>query len=356
MNLGMFMMPLHPPEKDRTLCFDEDTECIILADQLGYSEAWIGQHHSAAWEPIPSNDVFIAHMISQTKQIRLGTGVTIIPQHHPVNVALRLAYLDHLSHGRINVGFGQGGIKTDWTMFDLPAPRDQGLMTLEAIEMVLKLWGAEAPFDFKGDYWHIRIDEIDENLALGHILKPFQQPHPPVAMSIVKEESMAAKTAGMRGFLPISVNMTPPHKVKRQWEVYCEGAAEAAHPEPDRGTWRVSRSIYVGESNDEAREFCLGGAFARALLYLRDIGSDAGLPDLSKKDDGMTDAEVDADYLIDEIALVGDADTVTEKLRALYDETGGFGTVLQIAHDWDDPAKMRRSMERLTRDVVPRLP
>ena len=63
MNLGMFMMPLHPPEKDRTLCFDEDTECIILADQLGYSEAWIGQHHSAAWEPIPSNDVFIAHMI-----------------------------------------------------------------------------------------------------------------------------------------------------------------------------------------------------------------------------------------------------------------------------------------------------
>ena len=56
--------------------------------------------------------------------------------------------------------------------------------------------------------------------------------------------------------------------------MYCEGAAEAAHPEPDRGTWRVSRSIYVGESNDEAREFCLGGAFARALLYLRDIGND----------------------------------------------------------------------------------
>ena len=107
------MMPLHPPEKDRTECFAEDVDFIVRADQLGFTEAWIGQHHTVAWEPIPSNDLFIAHVLPQTKQIRLGTGVSIMPQHHPVNVAVRLAFLDHLSKGRINCGFGQGGVATE---------------------------------------------------------------------------------------------------------------------------------------------------------------------------------------------------------------------------------------------------
>ena len=79
MKVGTFMMPLHPPEKDRTQTFEEDVECVIWADELGFSEAWIGQHHTAGWEPIPSNDVFIAHMLPQTKNIRLGTGVLSSP-------------------------------------------------------------------------------------------------------------------------------------------------------------------------------------------------------------------------------------------------------------------------------------
>ena len=91
MDLGMFMMPIHPPEKSRTECFEEDIEMIVLADQLGFKEAWIGQHHSVMWEPIPSNDVFISNLLPRTKNIRLGTGVSILTQHHPVNVAVRPA-------------------------------------------------------------------------------------------------------------------------------------------------------------------------------------------------------------------------------------------------------------------------
>ena len=109
MKLGTFMMPLHPPEKDRTIGFEEDIEFVVRADELGFTEAWIGQHHTLAWEPIPSNDVFIANVLPRTKNIRLGSGVSILPQHHPVNVAVRLAYLDHLSRGRINCGFRPGG-------------------------------------------------------------------------------------------------------------------------------------------------------------------------------------------------------------------------------------------------------
>ena len=352
----MFMMPLHHPKKDRTQTFDEDTECIVLADQLGFSEAWIGQHHTAAWEPIPANDLFIANLLPQTTNIRLGTGVTIITQHHPANVAVRLAYLDHLSRGRLNVGFGQGGVPTDWGLFDLPDPRTQGLMTLEAMEIVLKLWRDEAPFEFKGDYWQVKMDEKVPELGLGELLKPYQQPHPPIAMSIVKEESMAARTGGQRGFIPISISMAPPHKVKRQWEIYCEGAAAGGQPAPDRANWRISRSILVGESDAQAREHAMSGPFVGSLLYLRGMLAIAGMLDLPKRDPDMPDEAIDANYLIDELAIVGGVDTVTRKLHDLYDVTGGFGTVLMIAHDWDDKAKMRRSMELMARQVIPQLP
>ena len=356
MKIGMFMMPLHPPEKNRTQTFEEDRECIVLADELGFSEAWIGQHHTATWEPIPSNDVFISNLLPQTKNIRFGTGVTIVTQHHPANVAVRLAYLDHLAKGRLNVGFGQGGVPTDWALFDLPDPKTQGLMTLEAMDIILKLWQEDGPFEFKGDYWNVKLGEKDPELGLGEVLKPYQKPHPPIAMSIVKEESMAAKTGGQRGFIPISISLAPVHKVKRQWEVYCEGAAEGQGPEPDRSIWRISRSIFVGESDEEAREHALKGPFAGSLVYLRGMLTLGGMLDLLKQDPEMADEAVDAEYIIDNIAIVGGVDTVTRKLHDLYDITGGFGTLLMIAHDWDDKAMMRKSMELMAKEVVPQLP
>ena len=150
MNLGMFMMPLHPPRKPRTQCFQEDIDLVELADELGFTEVWVGQHHTVAWEPIPANDLFISHMIPRTKRIRLGTGVSIVPQHHPANIAVRLAYLDHLSHGRLNCGFGQGGVPTDHELFNLPDAKTQGLMTLEGIDMILRLLGGRSAVRLPG--------------------------------------------------------------------------------------------------------------------------------------------------------------------------------------------------------------
>ena len=163
---------------------------------------------------------------------------------------------------------------------------------------------------------------------------------------------MAAKTAGQRGFIPISINLAPPHKVKRQWELYCEGAADAGKPEPDRSTWRVSRSIFVAESDEEAREHALNGGFARSLVYLHGMLSISGMLDLLTQGPEMPDEAVDAEYVI---AIIGGVDTVARKLREVYNVTGGFGTVLMIAHDWDDKAKMRRSMELMAKEVIPQL-
>lgn len=67
MRLGFFMMPLHPPEKPRTECFDEDVEWVIHADRLGFTEGWVGPHLSNVWEPIPAHDLFISHLFAEQK-------------------------------------------------------------------------------------------------------------------------------------------------------------------------------------------------------------------------------------------------------------------------------------------------
>ena len=356
MKVGMFMMPLHPPEKSRTQGFDEDIEVVIQAEEMGFNEVWVGQHHTLAWEPLPSNDIFIASVIPRTSKIRLGPGVTIMPQHHPANVAVRLAMLDHLCRGRLLCGFGQGGVPTDWELFDLPDGKTQGLMTVEAIDMVLKLWQATAPFDFQGQYYRIRIQNPIPELGMGELLRPYQQPHPPIAMSIMRGQSLAATMSGERGYLPLSTNLVPVSTVAEHWQTYCAGAAAAGRPNPDRSIWRVSRSIYVGESNEEAWEHCLNGTFGRSLDYLITILRQAKSLHLVKHDPGVSDDEVTPAYMMKHLCIIGDRESVTAQLRRLYDATGGFGTLLMIAHDWDDKGKWLRSMQRLADEVVPALP
>lgn len=358
MKLGLFMMPVHPPAKDRTECFEEDIELIVRADELGFTEAWIGQHHSVAWEPIPSNDVFIANVLPRTKNIRFGTGVSLVPLHHPVNIAVRLALLDHLSRGRLMCGFGQSGIRTDLSLFDLPPdPSKLGLMTVEGIDMILKLWQTDAPFDFQGDFWRIRIEEHDPDIDSGVLLKPYQKPHPPIAMSVVKGRSMAARMAGQRGYIPISGNLVPGSTVVQHWETYCEGAREAGRPAPDRSIWRVARNIFIGETTEEAMAHALSGTFGGSFDYLIKLVRKSGRPlDGFKVDLDMPDDEVTPEYAVKNIAIVGDVDECIRQLQALWDATGGFGTFLMIAHDWDDRAKWLRSIDLLVNEVLPALP
>lgn len=356
MQLGLFMMPMHPPEKDRTVCFEEDLALIVHADELGYTEAWIGQHHSVAWESIPSNDLFIANALPRTKQIHFGTGVTLVPFHHPANMAVRLALLDHLARGRFYCGFGQSGIATDLSLFDLPTDaKTLGLMTVEGIDMVLKLWTTDPPFDFQGDFWRIRISQTDPAIGKGVMLKPYQKPHPPVAMSIMKGASMAARMAGQRGYMPLSTNLVHPSTLAQHWQVYCAGAAEAGQPAPDRAIWRIARNIFVGRTTAEALDHALSGTFARSFDYLIKLIGPARL-DILKEDPDMPNAMVTPEYCVKRLAIVGDVDECLRRLHELWAQTGGFGTLLMITHDWDDEAMWRRSMALLIKEVAPAMP
>ena len=91
MKLGLFMMPSHPPERDIYDSHQWDLDYLELVDGLGYNEAWIGEHFTAPWEPIPAPDLMIAQALQRTSRIRLGSGVHLLPYHHPAERPARVA-------------------------------------------------------------------------------------------------------------------------------------------------------------------------------------------------------------------------------------------------------------------------
>src|SRR5260221_362060 len=154
MEIGYFSMPSHPPECGLKEGHDWDLQTLRWLDELGYQEAWIGEHHTAPWEPHPSPDLLLAQAFLQTKNIRLGPGGFLLPYHHPAELANRVAMLDHLSGGRLNFGVAASGLPSDWAMFNVDGMSGQNRdMTREALEIILRLWTEDAPFTHKGEFF-----------------------------------------------------------------------------------------------------------------------------------------------------------------------------------------------------------
>src|SRR6202046_512065 len=128
MRNGIFLAPFHPLDQDPTEAIHRDLELIENLDRLGYEEAWIGEHHSAGFEIIASPEVFIAAAAQRTVNIRLGTGVSSLPYHHPLMLADRMVLLDHLTRGRIMFGVGPGALPSDPFMRGIDPNRQRGRM------------------------------------------------------------------------------------------------------------------------------------------------------------------------------------------------------------------------------------
>src|SRR3954447_4092623 len=113
MKLGFFTMPIHPVEKDWRLSSREDREAFLLADQLGFSEAYVGEHATDKAENITSCIAFLAWIAAATNHIKLGTGTINMPNTHPAALAASLAMLDHMLDGRLIFGISPGGLLSD---------------------------------------------------------------------------------------------------------------------------------------------------------------------------------------------------------------------------------------------------
>ena len=242
MKFGLFMMPSHPPERGLYESHQWDLDYLSLADELGFEEAWIGEHFTSPWEPIPAPDILIAQALMCTKRIKLGTGAHLLPYHHPAELAHRVAYLDHLAQGRFLFGVGSSGLPSDWALFNVDGNAGQHRdMTREALDIILKLWESEKPFRYEGKFWTVNYPDAMYADLRVHI-KPFQKPHPPIGIAAASPRSPTLVVAGERGFIPMSLGLNAAY-IASHWESVEEGAQKTGQ-QPSRRDWRVVRDIY----------------------------------------------------------------------------------------------------------------
>lgn len=308
MQLGMFIMPSHPPERVLSEAYSFDLDVVEWADQLGYSEVWFGEHFTAPWEPVPAPDLLIAAAINRTRQIKLCPGAHLLPFHHPAALAHRLAQLDHMSGGRMLVGFGAGSVPTDFPLFGIDSSTGvQRQMMAEALEIVLKIWTEDGPWRYEGEFWTVELAEE----VLGYL--------------------------------------------KGHWDAYEEGAVASGRT-VTRDAWRIVRDVFVADTDDEALDIARNGNQARQWVEGNlPLNRAAGWTKFLKHDPAVADEDIDVEYLARHLWLVGSPDTVAQKLLDVYDAVGGFGTLLVEEYDFvDRPQLWRRSMELLATEVIPR--
>ena len=337
LDFGIFLAPFHPVNENPTASLSRDFELIEHLDRLGYDEAWIGEHHSAGYEIIASPEIFIAGAAERTRNIRFGTGVVSVPYHHPLMVADRIMQLDHQTRGRVMFGIGPGALPSDAFMMGIEVEKQREMMD-EAIGALVPLLRGET-VNMKTDWFQC----ADARLQL----KPYTRPHVEIAVASQVSPS-GARAAGKYGLSLLSIGATSTggfNALASNWQI-CEQRAREFGQVVSRDRWRLVAPMHIAETREKARENVRFG-LAQWLDYFLRV---AALP-LAPQ--GSIDDAVDA-MNASGFAVIGDVDDAIAQVDRLQKQSGGFGCLLQMAHEWADDEATRKSYELVARYVMPR--
>jgi limonene 1,2-monooxygenase len=346
MEFGLFSNGFRP-HTTAAQTYEEDLFEIALADELGFRDAWISEHHGEPVyidkvDTIPIPELLMCKAAAMTKRIRFGPAVKIIHLYHPVDTAQLAAVTDHLTGGRYMFGFGSGFPNPLFCEERGLAYDDRYPRMLEALELIQKCWSDHSVFDWEGRYWQAK--------AVTALPKPLQQPLP-IAVATLTDDTIAL--AGQRGYTMLLAGYDTPATLRTKADKYARAALAAGRSRPLESL-SVACFVYVADSLQQAMDdlrpavnYELGYQKARGLLKW--VLMPYQLP--------RPVEDITFDDLVElGVYHVGDPDTVHAKLRRFYDESGGFGTLLLFAgKDWATRAKRERSMRLFAEHVAPRL-
>lgn len=317
--------------------YEEDLYEIVVADQVGFREAWISEHNFPA-------ELVVCKAAALTEQILLGPAVRPLPLHHPVQVVVEANACDHLTHGRYLFGLGLGLVTLQRKMGERGQDYAQARAIMrESIDFILQAWRSDGPFDFHGQFFH------GENVDI--LPKPFQRPHPPIAIACSATEA-TVDLAGEMGFMPLFSPTDHPTRVRAAGDAYCAAAA-AAGQAVSRGTMRVGRFVYVADSYAQAREDLLP-TMQPAIVEESKFAPhrySRYLPPGGRVEDLTFDDLAAAGRFI-----VGSPDDVYARLVEFYEQAGGFGVLmLHMGRDYGTREGRERSLRLFAEHVAPRL-
>ena len=336
MRFGIFMAPFHPVQQNPTLALQRDLELIQHLDALGFDEAWIGEHHSAGYEIIASPEVFIAHAAAQTKRIKLGTGVSSLPYHHPLMLADRIVLLDHLTKGRMMFGVGPGALPSDAFMMGIPTDKQRERME-ESLEVILRLFNGER-VTYESDWFTLR----DAKLQLA----PYSDFDIAVAAQVSPSGPRCAGRFGL-GLLSIGATSAGGFDVLgAHWNVMEERGEEFGQP-VDRDKWRLVGPMHIAETEEQARKDVAFG-LKDWMEYFQKVAALPLAPDAESPDE-LVEAMNGSG-----MAVIGTPDQAAAQIQRLLDQSdGGFGAYLFMAHEWANTEATKHSYELFARYVMP---
>ncbi len=335
LGFGIFLAPFHTVDEDPTAALDRDMALVEHLDHLGYDEAWIGEHHSGGYEIIAAPDLFIAAAAERTKHIRLGTGVSSLPYHHPFTNAGRMVQLDHMTKGRAMFGVGPGALVGDAFRMGID-PANQRRMMNEALDAIVPLLDGER-VNMKTDWFELREAQMQ--------LPCFSRPRIEMAVACARSPA-GALASGRHGLGMLSIGGTSDEALEahaNNWRL-CEETAKASGHMVSRNKWRVVTLAHVARSREQAKRNVEHGLDAWAQ-YFRDIATFPIVP--PEIDDAYR-------YLTENgMAVIGDPDDAIRHIEKLLDGSGGFGVFLELAHNWADFDATLEHFELMARYVVP---
>ncbi len=344
MKFGIFMAPFHRVGENPTLALERDMQLIEWLDDLGYDEAFIGEHHSAGWEIISSPEIFMAVAAARTKRIMLGSGVVSVPYHHPFHIANRFALLDQLTHGRVILGCGPGALPSDAYMLGIETTTQRDRM-VEGLQAVMRLFDEDGDISIDGSYFKLREAHLQ--------VKPFQRPLPVFVANTISPSGMVA--AGKLGCGVLSVAAFSPGglaSLPKRWAMAEEIAAENGKT-VDRKNWRLVFPVHLAESSKEAADDVREGGNAWIQKYF--IETLAARVQFEEYP-GQPTEEMTMDRMIGRGgAIVGTPDEAIKRINEVIEVSGGgFGGLLVLAHEWASREKTLKSYEMLARYVMPK--
>jgi limonene 1,2-monooxygenase len=339
LRFGIFLAPFHPAGENPTLALQRDLELIEHLDRLDYDEAWIGEHHSAGTEIIASPEIFIAAAAERTKHIKLGTGVTSITYHNPLWVAERMVLLDHLTRGRAMLGCGPGSLPTDSMMLGLDPTDTRELLPVD-LDIIMRLLHGET----------VTAQTKTHTLVNARLhLRPYTVPHFEIAVAAVASPT-GPKMAGTHGVGLLSIGATLTKDgfdaLAHHWNVVQE-RAEANGQTVDRSAWRLVGLMHVAETREQAYRDVEYGI----ETWFRYFQKTAAFPQMAVEGGDLKEM---IDFINEAgVGAIGTVEDARAQVQRLWDQSGGFGAMLLLAHEWANPEATRRSYELIAQHVMP---
>lgn len=339
LRFGYFIAPFHRAGTNPTLALQRDLAFIEHLDALGFDEVWLGEHHSAGSEIISSPEIFIAAAAERGKRIRFGTGVISLSYHNPLWVADRLMLLDHLTHGRIIGGVGPGSLPSDSSMIGL-TPTDTRELLETNLDIVVRLLAGETVSAKTATH-----QLFDARLQLA----PYSDGGIPLSVAAVASPT-GARLAGKHGIGLLSIGATLTvegfNALSYHWDIVEERAATFG-AQVDRRNWSLVGLFHLAETEKQAREEVKFG-IEPWFRYFQKV---AAFPQMTMPGEQL-------DEMIDVIndngaGVIGTPERAREQVQRLWDQSGGFGCMLQMGHEWANPAATRRSAELFAAEVMP---